>query len=123
MAIIPIAEVPEVLANSSSVAIYVPSNELRDLGEKSITVSVVFPSLPTAATVTLFTAINNNPWSADTSGEWTAMVGTPFAVVAGVVTPAISLQTFTVPAGRFFRLTVTGVSGGTNPTIVAKMVC
>src|SRR5271155_460131 len=37
MAIIPIAETTEVAANGTSVAIYVPSNELRDLGQRNIT--------------------------------------------------------------------------------------
>lgn len=119
MAIIPIAEVAEALANSTSVAIYVPSNELRDLGQRNITVACSFPSLPTAATVTLYTAINNNPQAA--SPEWTSMG--VIAVVAGGAQTAGPLQTYAVPAGRFFRTVVTGVSGGTTPTIVCKMVC
>jgi hypothetical protein len=119
MAIIPIAEVAEACTNNAtSVAIYVPSNELRDLGEKSITISTVFPSLPTAATVTLYTAIANNPQAA--VPEWTAM-GVA-AIVAGGVQTAGPLSTFSTPAGRFFRTVVSGVSGGTSPTLVCKMV-
>jgi len=125
-AIIPIAEVPEALANGTSVAIYVPSNELRDLGQRNITVAVSYPSLPTAAVVTLYTAINNNPQAA--SPEWTSM-GAVSTVVGGAITvPTGSstgggLTTFTVPSGRFFRLVASGVSGGTSPSLVAKMVC
>lgn len=119
MAIIPIAEVPETLANGTSVAIYVPSNELRDLGEKSITVATTFPSLPTTATVTLYTAITNNPQAAGT--EWTSMG--VVAVVAGGVQTAGPLQTFTSPAGRFFRIIASSVTGGSSPTICSKMVC
>lgn len=122
LAIIPIAEVPETLANGTSVAIYVPSNELRDVGERSITISTSFPSLPTAATVTLYTAINNNPQSASLTGEWSQMVG-PVATVAGGVQSGSQLQTYNFPAGRFFRVVVSGVSGGTLPSIVCKMIC
>jgi hypothetical protein len=118
-AIIPIAEVGETAANGTSVAIYVPSNELRDLGQKSITVSSTFPSLPTAATVTLYTAINNNPQAA--AAEWTSM-GVVGTVAAGAQTVG-PLVTFATPAGRFFRVIVSGVTGGTAPTMIVKMVC
>lgn len=121
MAIIPIDETSEALANGSSVAIYVPSNELRDLGQKSITTSVVFPSLPTTATVTLFTAILNNGEEVAAGGEWTSMG--VVATVAGGAQTVGPLATFATPAGRFFRLTITGVTGGTSPSITAKMVC
>ncbi len=119
MGLVPIAEVGEALTNSTSVAIYVPSNELRDLGERSITVASSFPSLPTAATLTLYTAIDNNPQAA--VAEWTSM-GVVSTVAGGVVT-AGPLQTYTVPAGRFFRVVASGVSGGSSPTIIAKMIC
>jgi hypothetical protein len=115
MGIVPIAETAETAADGTSVAIYVPSNELRDLGEKSITVATTFPSLPTAATVTLYAAINNNP------DEYTSM-GVVATVAAGAQTVG-PLITFTTPAGRFFRLVASAVSGGTNPTMIAKMVC
>ena len=124
MALIPIAETAETCANGTSVAIYVPSNELRDLGQKSITVATTFPSLPTAATVTLYTAISNT----DNPAEWTSM-GVVATVAGGVVTVPASastnggVTTFATPAGRFFRLVVSGVSGGTAPTLIAKMVC
>jgi len=115
MAIVPIAETPETVADGISVAVYVPSNELRDYGTRSITVATTFPSLPTAATVTLYTAINNN------ADEYTSM-GVVATVAAGAQTVG-PLVTFTTPAGRFFRLVASDVSGGTNPTIIAKMVC
>lgn len=123
MGLIPIAETSETCANGTSVAIYVPSNELRDLGQKSITVATTFPSLPTAATVTLYTAIGNTDLA-----EWTQM-GVVATVVGGAVTvPANAstnggVATFTTPAGRFFRVVVSGVSGGTTPTLICKMVC
>ena len=119
MAVVPVTEVAETCANGTSVAIYVPSNELRDVGERSITVATTFPSLPTTATVTLYTAINNNPQAA--SPEWTSMG--VVATVAGGVQTVGPLTTFLMPAGRFFRLVVSGVTGGTSPTLVAKMIC
>jgi hypothetical protein len=110
-----VPEIAEACANGTSVAIYVPSNELRDLGQKSITVASTFPSAPVAATVTLYSAINNDP----TGVEWTSMgvVGGPGSSAPG------PLNTLTVPAGRFFRVVVSGVSGGTSPTMIVKMVC
>lgn len=117
LAIIPIAEVPEACANGTSVAIYVPSNELRDLGQKSITVATTFPSLPTAATVTLYSAINNVQAA---EPEWTSM-GVVATVASGAQTVG-PLVTFATPAGRFFRVAVSGVTGGTTPTIVVKMI-
>lgn len=124
MALIPIQETAEACANGTSVAIYVPSNELRDYGTRSITVATTFPSLPTAATVTLYTAINNT----DNPAEWTEM-GVVATVAGGAVTVPANASTnggaitFTTPAGRFFRMVLSGVSGGTSPTIIAKMVC
>lgn len=124
MALVPIQETAETCANGTSVAVYVPSNELRDLGQKSITVATTFPSLPTAATVTLYTAISNT----DNPAEWTSM-GAVATVAGGVVTvpasasPNGGVATFSTPAGRFFRLVVSGVSGGTSPTMISKMVC
>lgn len=115
LAIIPIAEVAEAVAANKSVAKYVPSQEPNDLGERSITVAVTFPTIQAttgAATVTLYTAIN------DVDAEYTSM-GVVAAIAAGAQS-AGPLQTYTTPAGRFFRLQVSGVTG-TN-TIVAKMI-
>ena len=119
MAIVPIAEAAESCANATSVAIYVPSNELRDLGQKSITLATTFPSLPTAATVTLQTAINNNPQAA--APEWTSM-GTIASVASGAQTIG-PMATMSLPAGRYYRVVISGVTGGTSPTLVCKMVC
>ena len=121
MAIIPIAETAEACAAGTSVAIYVPSNELRDLGQRSITVATTFPSLPTTATVTLYTAIRNDPNPTLATSEWTVM-GTIATVAGGAVTlgPVITMS---VPAGRFFRVAISSVTGGTSPTIICKMIC
>lgn len=124
MALIPIQETSETCANGTSVAIYIPSNELRDLGQRNVTVAVTYPSLPTAATVTAYSAIYNN----DNPAEWTSM-GVVSTVAAGAVTvPSTAstnggITTVTSPSGRFVRLVVSGVTGGTSPTIIAKMIC
>ena len=79
----------------------------------SVPVTVTFPSLPTAATVTLQQAIR------DIAAEYTD-VATVATVVTGAQqggpTTSVSLQ-----RGYFYRFHVSGVSGGTNPTIIAKI--
>jgi hypothetical protein len=124
-ALIPIAEVAETLAANTSVPVYVPSQEPNDMGSKSITTAVTFPTMPTAATVTLYSAINlpkNLPGSA--GSEWTSdgvvatvaggafTVGPLFTEDTGANTAAL--------AGRFFCLRVTSVTG--PGTIIAKLI-
>lgn len=121
-AYVPIAEVPEAVAANQSVAIYVPAQEPVDYGAKTITVATTFPTLQAttgAATVTLYTAIKNDPIAPGTAGsEWTSM-GVVATAAAGAQTVG-PLKTFTTPAGRFFCLVVSGVTG-TN-TVVSKMI-
>ena len=121
-AIVPIQEVAETMAANQSVAIYVPSQEPLNDGLRSITVATTFPTLQAstgAATVTLYTSITNCPIPPGTAGsEWTAM-GVVAIAAAGAQTQG-PMNTFTIPAGRFFCLAVSGVTG-TN-TIVSKMI-
>jgi hypothetical protein len=123
-AIIPIAETYEAVAANQSVAIYVPAQEPVDYGVKSITVSTTFPTLQAttgAATVTLYTSATNqqNGIAAGVAGsEWTSM-GVVATAAAGAQTVG-PLKTFTTPAGRFFCLVTSGVTG-TN-TITSKML-
>ena len=124
-ALVPIQEVPETLAANTSVPVYVPSQEPNDMGSKSITTAVTFPTMPTAATVTLYSAINlpkNLPGSA--GSEWTSdgvvatvaggafTVGPRFTEATGANTAAL--------AGRFFCLQVMSVTG--PGTIIAKLI-
>ncbi len=114
-AYVPIQETSETLAANTSVAIYVPSQEPLNDGQRSITVAVLFPSMPAAATVTLQTAINNNPSEYENVGT--------VAVVAGSAYTQGPIQTYNNQLnGRFWRLVVSGNSGGTSPTIIAKMI-
>ena len=125
-AIVPIQEVAEAVAANTSVAIYVPSQEPVDNGQRTITVSVTFPTIQAttgAATVKLYTAIQNTGAKpGDTGSEWTLMgtTGVVGTLAAGAATVS-GLVTFTTPAGRFFCLQTTSVTG-TN-TVIAKMLC
>jgi hypothetical protein len=124
-AIVPVQEVPETLAANTSQVIYVPSQEPKDLGARSITVAVTFPTIQAttgAGTVKLYTAITNDGSKpGDTGSEWTLMgtTGVVGTLAAGAATVS-GLTTFTSPAGRFFCLQTTSVTG-TN-TIIAKVL-
>ena len=124
-ALVPIQEVPETLAANTSVPIYVPSQEPNDMGEKSITTAVTFPTMSTTATVKLYSAINlpkNLPGSA--GSEWT-LAGTVATVAASAQTvgPLTTFDTSAAAvnlAGRFFCLQVTSITG--SGQIVAKLI-
>ncbi len=124
-ALVPIQEVPETLAANTSVPVYVPSQEPNDMGTKSITTAVTFSTMPTTATVNLYSAINlpkNLPGSA--GSEWTldGVVAT-VAASAQTVGPLFTYDTganTAALAGRFFCLQVTGVTG--SGTITAKLI-
>jgi len=124
-AVVPVQEVAEAVAANTSVAIYVPSQEPKDLGARSITVAVSFPTIQAttgAATVKLYTAINNNgSLPGDAGSEWTLMgtTGIVGTLAAGAATVS-GLTTFTTPAGRWFCLQTTSVTG-TNK-VIAKML-
>ena len=124
-ALVTIQEVPETLAANTSFPVYVPSQEPNDMGEKSITTAITFPTMPTSAVVKLYSAINlpkNLPGSA--GSEWT-LVGTVANVAASaqtvgpLYTEDTSANTAAL-AGRFFCLQVTGVTG--SGTITAKLI-
>jgi len=121
-AIVPVQEVAEAVAANRSVAIYVPSQEPVNNGVRSITVSTTFPTIQAttgAATVTLYTAIKNDPIAPGTAGsEWTSM-GVVAALTAGAQT-AGPIQTWTLPAGRWFCLVTSAVTGVN--TIISKVL-
>lgn len=125
-AIVPVQEVAEAVAANTSVAIYVPSQEPVDNGARTITVSCTFPTIQAstgAATVKIYTAlVNNGSKPGDTGSEWTLMgtTGVVGTLAAGVATVS-GLVTFTTPAGRWFCLQTTSVTG-TNK-VTASMLC
>lgn len=124
-AIVPVQEVPETVAANTSMAFYVPSQEPVDDGARTITVSVTFPTIQAstgAATIKLYTAIQNNgSLPGDTASEWTPMgtTGVVGTLASGAATVS-GLVTFTTPAGRWFCLQTSGVTG-TNK-VIAKML-
>lgn len=112
---VPIQEVAETLANGASVPVYVPAQEPTDFGLKAITSAVTFPTLPTAVTVILQSALYfNSPTS-----EWTQVGAVNAATVAGSTQTVGPMQTFNVAGGRFFRYFVEGLSG--SGTVIAKV--
>lgn len=110
-AVVEPAEVGETLANGSSIACLVQAPE----GDSQFTlpVAVTFPSLPTTATIVLQAAIKN------LDAEYTTL-GTVATVAAGVETvgPFGQVQ---LQRGYCYRFNASSVTGGTLPTIVAKI--
>jgi len=125
--VVPVQEVAETVAANTSVAFYVPSQEPVNDGVRSITVSCTFPTIQAttgAATIKLYTAINNNgSLPGDTGSEWTLMtpltVGTVGVLAAGAATQS-GLVTFNTPAARWFCLQTTAVTGVNK--VIAKML-
>ena len=113
---VPIQETSETLANGQSVPIYVPSQEPNDNGVKTITTCVTFPALPTSVNVVLQSALN---WNSPNS-EWTQVGSVNVATVSGSTQTVGPMQVFSLQGGRFFRLSVSGLTG--SGTIIAKMV-
>jgi len=108
-----IGETSETLTTSTfsqPVCIQAPQGD----SQFTIALTVSCPSMPTAATFTLQRAIR------DIAAEYTN--------TAAVVTIAVGAFTAgptvlaTLERGSFFRLAVTAVSGGTGPTVIAKVV-
>ncbi len=105
------AEVGEAIVNGASVACVVAAPE----GDSQFTLPVVVrcPSLPTAATIDIQGAIKN------IDAEFTTL-GTVGTVAGGVLTAGPFGQVV-AQRGYVYRFNVSGVSGGTNPTIIAKI--
>lgn len=109
-------EVAEALVNGASVAVCVPiSNSELNQG-RSIKAVVNFPSLPTTATVTIQEAISNK------NSEFSDIGTVPVQVVSGGATTTPGQLTIVGTPGMFYRLNVSGVTGGTSPTIVGKIL-
>lgn len=111
---IPQPEVGEALVNGASAPVAVSFSTANTDQKRGITVVVSFPSVPIAAVVTLQQAV------IDLDSEYSdvAIIAT---VAGGVIT--VGPQVTVDPVlGRFFRLNNSGVSGGTLPTIVGKLL-
>jgi hypothetical protein len=98
-----------IVNNSFSIAVLVPAPE--DGSQFTLPISVTFPTLPTACTVSVQAAIKEQ------SNEWTTL-GQIAIVAAGAQTQGPFSQV-TLQRGYCYRLAVTGLSG--TGTIVAKV--
>lgn len=79
----------------------------------TLPLAVSCPSVPTAATFTLQVAIR------DIAAEYTN-TATVVTIAGGVFTAGPCVQA-TLQRGYVYRLAVTGVSGGTSPSVTAKI--
>ena len=112
MFLVEIGETSETLTTttfSAPICVQAPEGD----SQFTIPLAVSCPSMPTAATFTLQVAIR------DIAAEYTNTTGV--VTIAGSVFTAGPVVQVTLQRGYFYRLAVTGVSGGTNPTVIAKV--
>lgn len=105
-------ETAEALTNNSFSAPIVVQSPRGD-SQFTLPIAISFPSLPTTATVNLEGAIRDN------ASEYT-----PLGIVAAVVAGAQTVGPFgqvQLQRGYVYRLAVTGVTGGSSPTLIAKI--
>ena len=114
IAIIAQPEFGDVCQNGSSVPCTMPVQDPKTDSARTVSVVVAFPSLPTTATVILQGAIM------DIDSEF-ASLGNVATVSGGAITAGPNAQ-FTLNQMRFYRLNVASVTGGTNPTIIGKVL-
>jgi hypothetical protein len=119
LALVPQVEVAEVLApvgqatSVTSIAFAVPNYGARQNEGRGVTAIVKFVSLPTTATVKLQGAIKNQ------DSEF-ADIGTVATVATGAqVGGSLNVQDINF---EFYRLNVTSISGGTLPSLIAKLL-
>jgi hypothetical protein len=94
---------------SSPVLVQAPEGD----SQFTIPFAVTCPSMPTAGTWTLEAAIR------DIAAEYTATSGV-ITIAASTFTAGPTVQV-TLQRGYFYRVAVTGVTGGTSPTQIVKV--
>lgn len=114
IAVINQPETADALVNGASVPCTMPVQDPKTDSSRTINVVVAFPSLPTTATVVFQAA------QLDQDPEYFT-IGTVATVSAGAISQGPSQQ-FQLNQARFFRLNVSGVTGGTNPSITGKVL-
>lgn len=114
IAVINQPETAEALVNGASIPCTIPIQDPKTDSARTVSSVIAFPSLPTTATVDLQGAI------LDLDSEY-AKLGNVATVSGGAVT-AGPLAEFQLNQIRFYRLNVSGVTGGTNPSIVGKII-
>jgi hypothetical protein len=112
-ALVPTAVTYEALANGSSAPAASAENDPSTNDERSYFAQVFFGSLPTTATVTLQAALVDNDADYET-------VGTIATVTGGTVTQ--SAMVYANANFRFLRANVSGVTGGSSPTIAVALL-
>ena len=112
--IIPQPEVAEALTATTSVPAAMPYGNATFNQNQGLTAVVSFPSLPTSVVVSLQQAVH------DLDSEYQT-VATVATVAGGAVTGSPQI-TVDPTLGRFFRFSNGTVTGGTLPTIVAKLL-
>lgn len=114
IAVINQPETAEALANGASVPCTMPVQDPKTDSARTISVVCAFPSLPTTATVDLQGAI------LDIDSEYSKL-GNVATVSGGAIT-AGPLAQFQLNQVRYYRLNVSSVTGGTNPSITGKII-
>lgn len=116
MATVDPQEIPDALVNGYSIPLCQQAQPAENNIGSNLLVEVTFPSLPTTATVGLYASMTpwKNKFSAIGSGITVA------TVAAGSQSTDINTQ-ITLGAYPYLCLYVSSVTGGTNPSIIAKI--
>ncbi len=114
-AIVDTPENADALVNGYSIPIALQAQPAQNQGGRFLSIWVSFPSLPTTCTVTLYGAMMNEKVAYVTTGVTAATVS------GGAQSTAQLIQ---VAAGvwNYLCFVVTSVTGGTNPTLIAKIL-
>jgi hypothetical protein len=110
--VMPVAEVPETLQNGSSLSVAMPFNDPRIDQSRTVVAQASCPSAPTAATIDLSASDDNVTFY---------KIGTVLSYAGGTATGGF--LEVTGQSARFLRFDVSSVSGGTLPTVIAKVSC
>jgi len=114
IAYLPQPETAEALVAGASVSCTMPVQDPKTDSARTINIVTEFPSLPTTATVVLQGA------QFDQDSEYFTL-GTVATIAGGAITQGPSSQ-FTLNQARFYRLNVSNVTGGTNPSIIGRVL-
>jgi hypothetical protein len=108
--VMPVAEVPDVLQNGSSLSVAMPFNDPRIDQSRTIVVQASCPSAPTTATINLSASDDNVTfYTLQTVLSYTG--GTAAGGMAEIAYQSV----------RFLRFDVSNVTGGSSPTVIARI--
>jgi hypothetical protein len=114
LAMVDTPEVGDALANGYSIPCALQAQPAEQRLQRGLMATVTFPSLPTAATVKLYGAMTNQ------KSQFTDL-GVTLSSVSGGVATVLNTQV-AVGVWNYLCFVASSVSGGTNPTIVAKIL-